>query len=501
MIVDNSHLDQFMASFPNLGLTFDDVSLVTQYADFLPEETCVATRFSRNIGLNIPFVSAAMDTVTQHEMAIAIAIQGGIGVIHKNQSIRSQAREVSLVKHYLNGLIADPVVFRQGQKISELLGQKEQRKYQFSGFPIVDADGRLIGLLTSRDIKFQRTVDVLVDDVMTTKLITAKPGTTLDQAFEIMIKHRIGKLPIVDGEGRLAGLYSFSDVKSIAANVNPIFNRDTRHRLRVAAAISPYDEERIAALLAAEVDALVIDTAHGHSKGVLETVKLLKRQAPEIDVVAGNIGTGEAAKALLAAGADAVKVGIGPGSICTTRVVAGVGIPQLTAVYQVRRAIGDEVPVISDGGITYSGDVAKAVAAGADAVMMGSVLAATEESPGEKILHQGRTYVVYRGMGSLDAMKANKGSRERYSQGNVTNMDELVPQGIEGLVPYRGGVAQVLHQYVGGLRFALGYCGARNLAELQAKARFTRISPASLQEAHPHGVKVIKDAPNYQAKA
>lgn len=498
--MNNPHLDQFMASFPNMGLTFDDVSLVTQYADFLPDQTDVSTRFSRNIGLNIPFISAAMDTVTQSEMAIAIAVQGGIGVIHKNQDIDEQANEVALVKHYLNGLITDPVVFRKGRKVSELLAEKDRNKYQFSGFPIVDDEGRIIGLLTSRDTKFLHRLDVPVEEVMTTSLVTAKPGTSLGEAFGIMMARRIGKLPIVDATGRLVGLYSFNDVKSIAENVNPTFNRDDQHRLRVAAAISPHDGARIEALLRSEVDALVIDTAHGHTQGVIETVKFLKANHPHVDVVAGNIGTAESAKALMDAGADAVKVGIGPGSICTTRVVAGVGIPQLSAVYDVRRAVGDEVPVISDGGITYSGDVAKAVSAGADSVMMGSVLAATEESPGEKILHQGRTYVVYRGMGSLDAMKAGKGSRERYSQGNVTNPDEMVPQGIEGLVPYRGKVAQVLHQYVGGLRFALGYCGARTLPELQAKARFVRISSASLNEAHPHGVKVIKDAPNYQTR-
>lgn len=497
-MVNNPHLDQFMASFGNDGLTFNDVSLVTQYADFLPDDADVSSRFSRNVALNIPFISAAMDTVTQSEMAVAVALQGGIGVVHKNQSVHSQAREVSSVKHYLNGLITDPVVFRKGKNVRDLIQEKERRKYQFSGFPITDDDGRLIGLLTSRDIKFLRSLDVPVEDAMTTDLITGGLDTTMEQAFDLMTQHRIGKLPIVDSTGKLAGLYSFSDVKSIAENVNPLFNRDPQHRLRVAAAISPFEEARIEALVRAEVDALVIDTAHGHSLGVIETTRMLKREHPDVDVVAGNIGTGEAAKALLDAGADAVKVGIGPGSICTTRVVAGVGIPQLTAVYDVRKAIGDDVPVISDGGISYSGDVAKAIAGGAHSVMMGSVLAATEESPGEKILHQGRTFVVYRGMGSVDAMKAGRGSRERYSQGHIDNPDEFVPQGIEGLVPYRGTVAQVLHQYVGGLRFALGYCGCRSLAELSERGQFVRVTFASLQEAHPHGVKVIKDAPNYQ---
>jgi len=498
--VNNSHLDQFMASFPHTGLTFDDVSLVTQYADFLPDETDVSSRFSRNIGLNIPFISAAMDTVTQSEMAIAIAVEGGIGVVHKNQDIVQQAKEVARVKHYLNGLITDPVVFHKEQKVSDLLAEKERKNFQFSGFPIVDDNDCLIGLLTSRDTKFLRSLEVPVEEAMTTDLITADVNTTMADAFNLMVDHRIGKLPIVNADGKLAGLYSFSDVKDIAENTNPLFNRDAQHRLRVAAAISPHDDARIEALLQAEVDALVIDTAHGDSKGVVETVRKLKATCPGIDVVAGNIGTAEAAKTLMDAGADAVKVGIGPGSICTTRVVAGVGIPQLTAVYEVRKAIGDEIPVISDGGITYSGDVAKAISAGAGSVMMGSVLAATEESPGEKLIHQGRTYVAYRGMGSLDAMKSNKGSRERYSQGDVSNAEELVPQGIEGLVPYRGKVSLVLHQYVGGLRFSLGYCGARDLPQLQSKARFVRVSSASLHEAHPHGVKVIKDAPNYQTR-
>lgn len=498
--MNNPYLDQFMASFPNTGLTFDDVSLVTQYADFLPDEANVASSFSRNIRLNIPFISAAMDTVTQSEMAIAIALEGGIGVIHKNQDVISQGKQVARVKHYLNGLIHDPVVFHKEQRVTDLLAEKERRNFQFTGFPIVDDQGCLIGILTARDIKFLRETDVPVEEAMTKNLITAGASTTMDDAFNIMVDNQIGKLPIVDKDGKLIGLYSFSDVKDIYENTNPLFNRDNQHRLRVAAAISPDDDERIQALIDADVDALVIDTAHGDSKGVIETVRELKSAGVRQDVIAGNIGTAEAAKHLLDAGADAVKVGIGPGSICTTRVVAGVGIPQLTAVYEVRKAIGDEIPVISDGGITYSGDVAKAVAAGAFSVMMGSVLAATEESPGEKLIHQGRTYVAYRGMGSLDAMKANKGSRVRYGQKDVSNPDHLVPQGIEGLVPYRGKVAAVLHQYVGGLRFSLGYCGARDLVELQSKAKFIRVSSASLHEAHPHGVKVIKDAPNYQTK-
>jgi IMP dehydrogenase len=495
----NPVLDEFMASFKFEGLTFNDVSLVTQYADFLPDQASVVSRFSRNVPLNIPFVSAAMDTVTEGDMAIAVALMGGIGVIHKNNTIEEQATEVSRVKHYLNGLIADPVVFKTGMTIAEILAEKEKNNYQFTGFPVIDSSGKVVGIVTARDFKFVTDHNVLVDDVMTRELVTAPEGTSTKKAFEIMVSHRIGKLPLVDKNAQLVGLYSFHDVQSIASNIKPVFNRDDFHQLRVAAAVGPYDEDRLSALVDKGVDAVIIDTAHGHSKGVVETVKMIKKATAEVDVVAGNIATAEGARALVDAGADAVKVGVGPGSICTTRVVAGVGVPQLTAVYNVRQAVGDEVPVISDGGICYSGDVAKAVAVGADCVMMGSVLAGTDESPGEKILHQGRTYIVYRGMGSLDAMRVGQGSRERYGQGHVTDPGELVPQGIEGLVPYRGKVADVLLQFVGGVRFSLGYCGVRSLPELQEKARFVRVTSAGLREAHPHDIKIIKDAPNYQS--
>lgn len=495
----NAALDEFMNAFPHLGLTFGDVSLKTQYADFLPHETDITSVFSRNVPLNMPFVSAAMDTVTESDMAIAVALLGGIGVMHKNQSAANQAAEVSRVKHYLNGLINDPVVFEKGMKVADLLAEKERNRYQFSGFPIVDAEGRLAGILTARDIKFLTDVDVLVDDVMTTEMVVASEGTSTAEAFDIMLRHRVGKLPLVDADYRLRGLYSFHDVRTITENIEPTFNRDAQHQLRVAAAIGPHDDERIEALVRVGVDAVVIDTAHGHSRGVVETCRAVKARYP-VDVVAGNVGTREGAKALLDAGADAIKVGIGPGSICTTRVVAGVGIPQLTAIYEARQGVGDAVPIIADGGITYSGDVAKAIAVGADSVMMGSALAGTEECPGESILHQGRTYVVYRGMGSLEALKTGEGSRERYGQATVADPDELVPQGVEGLVPYRGRVADVVRQYVGGLRFSLGYCGARTLPELQAMAQLIRISSASLEEAHPHGVKVLKDAPNYRMR-
>lgn len=499
-LVKNPFIDQFMSAFANTGLTFDDVSLVTAYADFLPDDADMQSRFSRNVPLNIPFVSAAMDTVTESDMAIAVALLGGIGVIHKNMEVVAQAAQVSKVKHYLNGLITDPVVFQEDQKVFEVLEEKKKNKYQFTGFPIVNNDGKLAGILAARDIKFCTNHNLPVSEVMTRDLIVGQRGTSTAEAFDIMLKNKVGKLPIVDDDGSLIGLYSFHDVRTIQENIEPGYNRDSEHRLRVAGAIGPHEDARIDALVEAGADALVIDTAHGHTKGVIETVRYTKQEYSHMDVVAGNVGTGEGAKALVDAGVDAVKVGIGPGSICTTRVVAGVGIPQVTAVYNVRQAIGDEVPVISDGGIAHSGDVSKAIAVGADCVMMGSALAGTEESPGERILHQGRTYVVYRGMGSLEAMKEAKGSRERYGQRDVATAEELVPQGVEGLVPYRGRVADVLQQFAGGLKYALGYCGARTLSELQTKAKLMRVSPAALYEAHPHDIKVLKDAPNYTAR-
>jgi IMP dehydrogenase len=440
-----------------------------------------------------------MDTVTESRMAISMAMGGGIGVIHKNLTPENLAEEVQRVKHFLHGLIKTPVFFRKGMLISEILAEKAARNYQFSGFPILDDNDRLVGILTSRDMKFLADTDVKVEKVMTGQVFTAPESTTMPQAYKLMMKHRVGKLPIVDAAGRLKGLYSFADVVSITKKIQPHFNRDDKHRLRVAAAISPYDEWRSELLVSAEVDALVIDTSHGHSKGVMETVARLKKLYPAVDVVAGNIGSAEAAIDLMKAGADAVKVGIGPGSICTTRIVAGVGVPQVTAVYRAAKALRGRIPVIADGGITYSGDVAKALAVGASSVMMGSVLAGTDESPGETVLHQGRRYVSYRGMGSMDAMKAGKGSRERYSQGNVSDMNKLVPQGVEAIIPYKGTVLDVLHQYAGGVRFALGYCGSRNIRELQQKVRLVRVSSAGVQEAHPHAVKIIKDAPNYSA--
>jgi len=497
----NKHIDDLMKAYPHEGLTFDDVSLVTCYADFLPADADVTTRLSRRINLNLPFVSAAMDTVTESKMAIAMATLGGIGVIHKNLEIERQAEEVRKVKSYLHGLIEDPVCFYPDQTISHIMNMKGKMKYTFSGFPIIEKNGKLVGIITARDIKFLSDYNVKIRDVMSKNPISAPEHTTLDQAFRIMVRNRVGKLPISNAKGVLIGLYSFHDVKELIENTTPIYNRDKEHRLRVAAAIGPYDEARAEALVKTRVDVIVIDTAHGHSKGVIETVRMMrKRYGDSLDIIAGNIATGEAAKALADAGADAVKVGIGPGSICTTRVVTGVGIPQLTAIYNVSKAVGSEIPIIADGGIKQSGDVAKAIAIGASSVMMGSGLAGTNESPGEKTWHQGRMYVVYRGMGSLEAMKKGKGSRERYGQGEVENENQLVPQGIEGLVLFRGEVKDVIHQYAGGLRYSLGYCGTKNIPEFQKKARFVRITGAGLREAHPHDVKILKEAPNYYAE-
>jgi IMP dehydrogenase len=493
----NQKIDNFMSSFPYEGLTFDDVSLITAYADFLPSESIVKSMFSKNIELNIPFISAAMDTVTESNMAIAIAQLGGIGVIHKSFSVKKQASEVHRVKHYLNGLIKNPISFHPEQTIHEMQTEKNRKKYTFSGFPIVDDNNKLLGIITRRDIKFTVNGKLKLKDVMEKNLITAPVNTPLTEAFNIMIKNRIGKLPLIDNKNTLTGLYSLQDVRSIIENINPMYNRDAEHRLRVAASIGPYDMERAEALVNSGCDALVIDTAHGHSKGVIETVKQCKKNFGNVDIVAGNIGTEEGARALLKAGADAIKVGIGPGSICTTRVVAGVGIPQITAIYKAAKGVGNSIPIIADGGIKQSGDIAKAIVAGASSVMMGSVLAGTTESPGEKIYHKGRTYVIYRGMGSLDAMKENTSSRERYGVKDIENIDKLVPQGIEGMVLFRGSVSDVLGQYTGGLRYSLGYCGTKTIPELQANAEFMRVTSAGLKEAHPHDIRITKDAPNY----
>jgi IMP dehydrogenase len=493
----NPHVTAFMERFPHEGLTFDDVTLVTRYADFLPGETGIGTRLTTRIALNTPFVSAAMDTVTEAGMAIAMAMLGGIGVIHKNLAPAEQARQVRLVKNHLNGLILNPVCFRAGDTIAAIQEFRREQGLRFSGFPILDDQDRLVGILTSSDMRFASGPQSRASEVMTTAVVTAPPGTSLDEAYRIMMLHKIGKLPLVDSNGRLAGLYSFTDVKNLVENRQPLFTRDAQHQLRVAAAVGPRDQERAEMLAEQGVDALVVDSAHGHSRDIVEMVRWLAGRFPDIDIVAGNVATEEGALALRAAGAHAVKVGIGPGSICTTRVVCGVGIPQITAVFEAAKALEGAIPVIADGGIRHSGDVPKAVAAGADSVMLGSLLAGTDESPGEKIIHEGRHYVVYRGMGSLSAMQQGAGSRERYAQGGAS-IDDLVPQGVEGIVPLAGSVRKLLHQFTGGLRSALGYCGCRTLAELQRHGRFCRVTSAGVREAHPHDVKIIKEAPNYR---
>ena len=488
-------VDAFFKSIGGGGITFDDVSLLPRYADFLPKDADISGRLTRRIKVNIPFVSAAMDTVTESKMAIAMAMLGGIGIVHKNLDPAHQCREVEIVKHYLNGLILHPVTFRATDTLSRVKQTRQQKGYSFSGFPILDANDSLAGILTGADMKFAHNADALVSEIMTREVITADRNTTLKQAYEIMKRNKIGKLPLVD-KGRLVGLYSFSDVSSLIEDAQPLFNRDDRHRLRVGAAVGAGDYERCQALAGVDVDVLVVDTAHGHSRNVIEMCAWIKKNIPGLEVIAGNIVTGDAARALLKAGADAVKVGIGPGSICTTRVVAGVGIPQISAIYQCAKALQSEIPIIADGGIRYTGDVAKAVVAGADTVIMGSALAGTDESPGEKIIHQGRQYVIYRGMGSLAAMKSAMGSRERYGQADA-RVDELVPQGIEGIVPYSGSVEKVLVQYAGGLRASMGYCGCRTLPELHRCGSFIQVSQAGVREGHPHDVKIIKEAPNY----
>lgn len=493
----NKHLEKFMEAFPFEGITFDDVSLITQYADFLPGETDITSRLSLNVRLSIPFISAAMDTVTEADMAIAMALQGGLGIIHKNLEPGRQASDVRRVKHYLNGLIGKPITFNINQTLAEIEMRRREKGYGFSGFPLLDDSGALAGILTSRDIKFAPDKSARAGDIMTRKVITADESTDLRQAYEIMQRNKIGKLPLVKN-GKLTGLYSYADVADLIENTRPLYNRDASHRLRAGAAVGPGDYDRVSALAEAEVDVLVVDTAHGHSKGVLDMVAWIKQNYPQIDVIGGNIATGEAAIALRDAGADAVKVGIGPGSICTTRVVAGVGIPQISAIYNAAAALKGSIPVIADGGIRHSGDVAKALVAGASSVMMGSVLAGTDESPGEKILYEGRQFVVYRGMGSLDAMKSREGSRQRYGLLNETSDDDLVPQGIEGVVPYAGKVDKVLKQYSGGLQASLGYCGCRTIPELQENGQFVRVSHAGVLESHAHDIKITKEAPNYR---
>ncbi len=476
------------------GLTFDDVLLLPGASEVLPRETDVSTMLTAKIPLNIPLVSAAMDTVTESRLAIAIAQEGGVGFIHRNLPPELQAREVEKVKKSESGMIVDPVTVHPKQRIEEALNI--MHRYQISGLPVVE-DGRLVGILTHRDLRFEKRMDRPVCEVMTRdNLVTASPGTSMEEAKEILHAHRIEKLPVVDEQFRLKGLITVKDIQK--AIMYPNSCKDSLGRLRVGAAVGVGSdrEERVELLVKAGVDAVAVDTAHGHSRNVLETVRAIKQRHPELAVVAGNIGTGEAAEALIHAGADALKVGMGVGSICTTRIISGVGVPQITAICEVAKvAKRYGVPVIADGGIRYSGDITKALAAGAASVMIGSLFAGTEESPGETILFQGRTYKLYRGMGSLEAMKA--GSRDRYFHQEEDEL-KLVPEGIEGRVSYKGALSFNIHQLVGGLRAGMGYLGCRNLAELREKARFMRISPAGVRESHVHDVVISKEAPNYR---
>lgn len=476
------------------GLTFDDVLLVPAFSDVLPRNVDLSTNFSRNIKLNIPFVSAAMDTVTEAHMAIAIAREGGIGVIHKNMSIENQAQQVKYVKRAENGMISDPVSISPEKTVGDALSM--MREYKIGGVPVVDTNNKLIGIVTNRDLRFQKDMSSKIKEIMTSEnLITTSHETDLDSASEILQKHKIEKLPVVDKEGRLVGLITFKDITK--AKDKPLASKDKKGRLLVAAGVGVTHDtlDRVKALVEAGADAIVIDTAHGHSKGVVDMLKKVKSQYPDIDVVVGNIATGEAAKYLVEAGADAVKVGIGPGSICTTRIVAGIGVPQLTAIYDVAKALqGTGVPLIADGGLRYSGDIVKALAAGGYTVMMGSLLAGVDESPGETIIFNGRKFKSYRGMGSLEAME--KGSKDRYFQDMEEDVKKLVPEGIAARVPYKGLLFEVVYQMLGGLRAGMGYCGAHNIGELH-KAKFTKITNAGITESHPHGVTITSEAPNY----
>lgn len=478
------------------GLTFDDLLLIPAYSEVLPYQVSLKTRFSKNIELNVPIVSAAMDTVTEQQLAIAIAREGGIGVIHKNMPIAEQARQVHAVKRAENGMIYDPVTIKRGSTVSDALKMMEE--FHIGGIPVVDDDRKLVGIVTNRDLRFERNLDRLIDEVMTSEnIITTNQSTDLEQAASILQEHKIEKLPVVDSEGKLVGLVTYKDITK--AKDKPNACKDALGRLRVAAGVGVTKDfmDRVDALVEAGVDAIVIDTAHGHSKGVISVLRAIKAKYSQIDVVVGNIATGEAAKFLVENGADGVKVGIGPGSICTTRVIAGVGVPQISAIYDVAKALeGTGVPLIADGGIRYSGDIVKALAAGGYCVMLGGMLAGVEESPGETIIFNGRKYKSYRGMGSLEAME--KGSKDRYFQANETDARKLVPEGIAARVPYKGSLYEVVYQMLGGLRSGMGYCGAPNIDALH-KAKFTRITNAGVAESHPHDVAITSEAPNYSA--
>lgn len=476
------------------GLTFDDVLLIPAYSDILPREVDLSSKFSRNIKLNTPIVSAAMDTVTESKMAIAIAREGGIGVLHKNMSIEEQGKQVNIVKRAENGMIFDPVTISKEKLVIDAL--KLMETFKIGGIPVIDNERHLVGIVTNRDLRFERNMTRPIAEVMTSEnLITTDVSTDLEKATEIFQNYKIEKLPVIDKNGKLIGLVTYKDITK--AKDKPFACKDAKGRLRVAAAVGVTKDtmERIDELVKAQVDAIVIDTAHGHSKGVLEMLKMAKNKYPEKDFIVGNIATAEAASELVFAGADAVKVGIGPGSICTTRVIAGVGIPQLSAIYAVAKALKNSgVPIIADGGLRYSGDIVKALAAGAQSVMAGSLFAGVEESPGETIILQGRKYKSYRGMGSIEAMQ--KGSKDRYFQDMEDDIKKLVPEGIVARVPYKGSLDEVLYQIVGGLRAGMGYCGAHNILKLH-EAKFVRITHAGVAESHPHDVTITSESPNY----
>ena len=476
------------------GLTFDDVLLIPAYSEVLPKEVDLRTKFSRNITLNVPLISAAMDTVTESQLAIAIAREGGIGVIHKNMPIAEQARQVHTVKRAENGMIYDPVTIKRGSRVVDAL--KMMKEFHIGGIPVVDDDKKLVGIVTNRDLRFETNLERKIDEVMTNDhLVTTSQSTNLEEAAKILQTYNIEKLPVVDKDGRLVGLVTYKDITK--AKDKPFACKDSLGRLRVAAGIGVTKDsmERADALVASGVDAIVIDTAHGHTKGVVNVLREVKASFPQIDVVVGNIATGDAAKFLADNGADAVKVGIGPGSICTTRIIAGIGVPQLSAVYDVAQALeGTGVPLIADGGIRYSGDIVKALAAGAYSVMLGGMFAGVEESPGETIIFNGRKYKTYRGMGSLEAME--HGSKDRYFQNDVTDAKKLVPEGIAARVPYKGTLYEVTYQMLGGLRSGMGYCGAANIDALH-KAKFVKITNAGINESHPHDVTITSEAPNY----
>ena len=478
------------------GRTFDDVLLIPAYSEVLPKEVKLQTKFSRHIDLNVPFVTAAMDTVTEASMAIAIAREGGIGVIHKNMTIDEQARQVAIVKRAENGMIYDPVTIRRGRTVKDALDIMSE--YHIGGIPVVDEENHLVGIVTNRDLRFERHMDKLIDEVMTSEnLVTTKRQTDLAEAAQILQENKIEKLPVVDKDNHLEGLITYKDITK--AKDKPMACKDEKGRLRVAAGVGVTSDtlQRAQALVEAGADAIVIDTAHGHSAGVIQKLREVKAAFPNIDIVVGNVATGEAARLLVENGADAIKVGIGPGSICTTRVVAGVGVPQLSAVYDVYSALkGTGVPLIADGGLRYSGDVVKALAAGGSCVMIGSLVAGTEESPGDTIIFNGRKFKAYRGMGSLEAMEQKNGSKDRYFQSDTKDVKKLVPEGIAGRVPYKGTVQEVIYQLIGGLRSGMGYCGAATISALH-EAKFTRITNAGVLESHPHDITITSEAPNY----